>query len=172
MPRGGARTGAGRPKGTGKYGEKTITVRIPASMEDEVKEFVESQGWEIPLYSSKVAAGTPCWGDDHVGDTINLSECLVRDPEKTFCVQAFGDSMIKAGIEPDDLLVVDGGLEPKNGSIVVAAVDGDLTVKRLHKTKSELSLMPENDNYRPIKITAETGLQIWGVVTRVIKAVA
>jgi len=172
MPRGGARTGAGRPKGTGKYGEKTITVRIPASMEDEVKEFVENQGWEIPLYSSKVAAGTPCWGDDHVGDTINLSECLVRDPEKTFCVQAFGDSMIKAGIEPDDLLVVDGGLEPKNGSIVVAAVDGDLTVKRLHKTKSELSLMPENDNYRPIKITAETGLQICGVVTRVIKAVA
>lgn len=172
MARGGARTGAGRPKGTGKYGEKTVTVRVPASLEDEVKEFVENQGWEIPLYSSKVAAGSPCWGDEHVGDTINLSECLVRDPAKTFCVQAFGDSMINAGIEPDDLLVVDGGLEPKNGSIVVAAVDGDLTVKRLHRTKSELSLLPENDNYRPIAITDETGFQIWGVVTRVIKAVA
>lgn len=79
--------------------------------------------------------------------------------------------MIKAGIEPDDLLVVDAGLEPKNGSIVVAAVDGDLTVKRLHKTKIELSLMPENDHYRPIKITAETGLRIWGVVTKIMKAV-
>lgn len=171
MARGGARAGAGRPKGTGKYGEKTITVRIPASMGGAVKDFVENQGWQIPLYASKVAAGIPCWGDDHVGGTINISECLVRDPAKTFCVQAFGDSMIKAGIEPDDLLVVDAGLEAKNGSIVVAAVNGDLTVKRLHKTKSELSLMPENDNYSPIKITAETGLQIWGVVTNVIKAV-
>lgn len=171
MARGGARAGAGRPKGTGKYGEKTITVRIPASMGDAVKDFVENQGWQIPLYASKVAAGSPCWGNDHVGDTINLSDCLVRDPAKTFCVQVTGESMIKAGIEPDDLLVVDASLEAKNGSIVVAAVDGGLTVKRLHKTKSELSLMPENDNYRPIKITAETGLQILGVVTNVIKAV-
>jgi DNA polymerase V len=170
MARGGARAGAGRPKGTGKYGEKTITVRIPASMDDAVKDFVENQGWQIPLYASKVAAGSPCWGDDHVGDTLNLSECLVRDPAKTFCVQAFGDSMINAGIEPDDILVVDSGLEAKNGNIVVAAVDGDLTVKRLHKTKNALSLMPENDNYRPIEIGADTGFQIWGVVTRIIKA--
>jgi DNA polymerase V len=139
-------------------------------MGDAVKDFVENQGWQIPLYASKVAAGSPCWGDDHVGDTINLSDCLVRDPAKTFCVQVTGESMIKAGIEPDDLLVVDASLEAKNGSIVVAAVDGGLTVKRLHKTKSELSLMPENDNYRPIKIIAETGFQIWGVVTRIIKA--
>ncbi|MFN7226513.1 MAG: LexA family protein [Holosporales bacterium] len=170
MARGGARAGAGRPKGTGKYGEKTITVRIPASMGDAVKDFVENQGWQIPLYASKVAAGSPCWGDDHVGETLNLSECLVRDSAKTFCVQAFGDSMINAGIELDDILVVDSGLDAKNGNIVVAAVNGDLTVKRLHKTKNTLSLMPENDNYRPIKITAETGFQIWGVVTRIIKA--
>jgi len=61
MPRGGTRAGAGRPKGSGKYGEKTITVRMPASMEDEVKEFIENQGCKIPLYSSKVAAGNPCW---------------------------------------------------------------------------------------------------------------
>ena len=78
--------------------------------------------------------------------------------------------MINAGIEPDDILVVDSGLEAKNGNIVVAAVDGDLTVKRLHKTKNALSLMPENDNYRPIEIGADTGFQIWGVVTRIIKA--
>jgi len=169
MARGGARAGAGRPKGTGKYGEKTITVRIPASMGDAVKDFVENQGWQIPLYSSKVAAGTPCWGDDHVGDTLNLSECLVRDPAKTFCVQAHGDSMVNAGIEPDDILVVDGGIEAKNGHIVVVAVDGDLTVKRLWKEKGRLFLKPENDNYQPIPIQENNSIHVWGVVTSVIK---
>lgn len=169
MPRGGARTGAGRPKGTGKYGEKTITMRIPKSMGSAVKEFVENQGWEVPFYSSKVAAGTPCWGDEHVGDTINLAECLVRDATKTFCVQTQGDSMINAGIEPDDILVVDGGIEAKNGDIVVAAVDGDLTVKRLQKEKGRMLLKPENDNYQPISIREGNSVHVWGVVTNVIK---
>jgi DNA polymerase V len=169
MPRGGARPGAGRPKGTGKYGEKTVTVRVPKSMGSVVKDFVENQGWQIPFYSSKVAAGTPCWADEYVGETINLSECLIRDPAKTFCVQAQGDSMIKAGIEPDDILVVDGGIEAKNGHIVVVAVDGDLTVKRLQKEKGRLFLRPENDNYHPIAINEDNSFHVWGVVTSVIK---
>lgn len=146
-----------------------MTVRIPVSMEDAVKNFVEAQGWQIPFYASKVAAGQPCWADDHEGDRINLAECLVRDPAKTLCVQAQGDSMIKAGIDPDDILVVDSGIEATNGQIVVVALDGDLTVKRLQKEKGRVFLKPENDNYQPIPIEEENSVHVWGVVTNIIK---
>jgi DNA polymerase V len=171
MPRGGARAGAGRPKGTGKYGEKTVTVRIPASMGDAVKEFVESEGNVIPLYSNSVSAGAPCFAEDDVEDHIDLAKYLVRNPDSSFLVRASGYSMINAGIHPGDLLLADSGIEPRTGKIVIAAVDGQLTVKRLKKTQHETILMPENDDYEPIPLHRENNVTICGVVTMVLHAV-
>ncbi|MEB3212897.1 MAG: translesion error-prone DNA polymerase V autoproteolytic subunit [Leptolyngbyaceae bacterium] len=167
MPRGGARAGAGRPKGTGKYGEKTVTVRIPASMGDAVKEFVESEGNLIPLYSNSVSAGAPCFAEDDLEDRIDLGKYLVRNPATSFLVRASGYSMINAGIHPGDMLLADSSLEPRNGKIVIAAVDGHLTVKTLHKSKSETILMPENDEYEPIPLNSDNDVTICGVVTMV-----
>ena len=82
-----------------------------------------------------------------------------------------GESMIKAGIHPDDILVVDRSIEPRHGKIVIAAIDGHLTVKRLHKEKGKTLLMPENDNYDPIALQEGNDMVIWGVVTNVLHAV-
>ena len=137
MPRGGARSGAGRPKGKGKFGEKTTPIRIPESMVDEVLQFVNYKGYALPLYASKVQAGFPSPADDFMEGRLDLNQHLVKHPTATFFVRVSGDSMIEAGIHPDDILVVDRSLEPRHGKIVIAALDGELTVKRLHKTSSK-----------------------------------
>lgn len=171
MTRGGFRKNAGRPKGKGKFGEETKPVRIPVSMVDEVLEFVQHKGYQLPLYSSKVQAGFPSPADDSAEGRLDLNEHLVKHPASTFFVRVAGESMINAGIHPDDILVVDRSLEPIHGRVVIAAIDGELTVKRLHKEKGELLLMPENDDYPPIRVSETEELFIWGVVTSVIHAV-
>ena len=171
MPRGGQRIGAGRPVGTGKYDRPTKTMRVPVDMLADVALFLESKGYSIPLFSSRVPAGLPAPGDDHVEDYINLYKRLVSDPENTFSVPASGDSMINAGIFDGDLLIVNCHLEARHKSIVIASVDGQQTVKTLHIEKQKITLMPENENYRPIHITKGVDFKILGVVTNVIKTV-
>lgn len=171
MPRGGTRPGAGRPKGTGKFGEKTVPVRVPLSMVDEVNAFIEAKGYNVPLFSCKVAAGEPVWADDHVDEHISLSSHMVRRQEDTFCVTVSGESMLGAGINPGDILVVDKGLKASDGKIVVAAVDGHLTVKRLLSKNGKKTLLPENNAYQPIEINEHTEVHLWGVVTNIIKAI-
>lgn len=168
---GGKRAGAGRPKGTGKYGEKTLPLRIPESLVEGVKHFVESQGYSLPLYGSAVSAGLPSCADEHVQESIDLNSHLIRHPSSTFCVKVQGDSMINAAIHEGDLLIVDRSLEARNGKIVIAAVDGHLTVKRLEKTKGKTYLMPENDNYPPIELLENQNVVILGVVTSVLHEV-
>lgn len=172
MTRGGKRTGAGRPKNTGKFGGKTCAIRVPESLVPEIKALVEGEGYSLPLYSSKVQAGTPSPADDHVDQRIDLNQHLVKHPATTFFVRVTGESMLNAGMYEDDILVVDRSLEARPGKIVIAAVDGELTVKRLHHTKTgEVMLLPENDAFAPIRITEETEFSIWGVVTNVIHPV-
>lgn len=169
MGRGGHRHGAGRPKGTGKFGEKTIPLRVPESLLNAVNELLEGEGYEVPLYSSKVAAGAPDVADSYVDRMINLASFMVRNPKDTFCVQIQGESMINAGINPDDIVVVDRRLEPRNGKIIVAAVNGELTIKQLKMHGSNIMLMPANDRYEPIVIGDDTDFHIWGVATNIIK---
>ena len=168
MPRGGARAGAGRPKGQGKYQQPTKPIRIPESMVDEVLAFVESQGYQLPLYSCAVQAGFPSPADDHMESQLDLNRHLIKHPTATFFVKAAGESMINAGIHPGDILVVDRSLEAKHGKIIIAAVNGELTVKRLHKRRQETYLMPENEAFQPIKIDEGSDMVIWGVVTNVL----
>jgi DNA polymerase V len=121
---GGKRPGAGRPKGTGRFGEVTERVRVPASLVGDVIRFVESKAFKLPLYSATVAAGMPAFADDHIESRMDLNAHLVRKPEETFLVRAAGDSMIDANIRDGDLLVVDRTAPAKHGKIVIAAVDG------------------------------------------------
>jgi DNA polymerase V len=168
MLRGGARPGAGRPKGLGKFSEETKPIRLPVSMIDHVMKFVNAKGYKVPLYSSRVQAGFPSPADDYLESFLDLNEYLIKHPAATFFVRVSGDSMINAGISENDILVVDRSLEPKPGKIVIAAVEGELTVKRLSKVDGRTYLMPENDKYPPIDITGNNYVIIWGVVTNVI----
>lgn len=171
MPRGGKRPGAGRPRGTGKYSESTRAIRVPESMVDRILEFAHSGGFKLPLYGGKVAAGSPAPTDDYIEGMMDLTEHLINDPATTFFVRVTGYSMLNAGIHPDDILVVDRSLTPRHGKIVIAAVEGELTVKRLYQKDNVVRLMPENDEFQPIDIRPDETLHIWGVVTNVIHTV-
>ncbi len=123
----------------------------------------------LPLFSTKVAAGFPSPADDHLEAQLDLNDYLIKNPASTFYVRVEGNSMLGAGIHPDDLLVVDLSLEPRDGNVVIAIVNGEFTVKRLHVAKNKtVSLHPENDKYPVITIEESMEFRIWGVVTSVI----
>ncbi|STY31226.1 SOS (error prone) mutagenesis protein UmuD (RumA) [Legionella wadsworthii] len=124
----------------------------------------------IPLYTCSVQAGFPSPADDYIESLLNLNSYLVKHPAATFFVKASGDSMKGVGIHSGDLLIVDRSLEATDGKIVIAAVNGELTVKRLSKIRGKVRLLPENPHYKPIDITEEEDLVIWGVVTYIIHA--
>jgi len=181
MSRGGKREGAGRPKGQGIFGEPTKVMRIPCSRVQDVILLINSSPLTqvnsandevlIPLYGGKVAAGEAAPTEDHVEEHLNLNSHLIKNPSSTFMVRATGDSMINAGIFQDDIMIVDRDLPVTNGNIVVAAIDGDLTVKRLQRKDNKLLFLPENDNYSPIDATQSENVVIWGTVTNVIHSV-
>jgi len=171
MARGGKRSGAGRPKGSGKFSESTKAIRVPESMVERILEYAHAGGFKQPLYGSKVSAGHPAQTDDFIEDMMDLGKYLVPDPASTFFIRVVGDSMINAGIQADDMLIVDHNIEVKHNKIVIASVNGELTVKRLYHKGGKIRLMPENDAFKPIDIESEESLQILGVVTNVIHAV-
>lgn len=162
-PRGGHRSNAGRPK---KYAnEPTQAIRLPLSFIEQIKKgAINLNPQTIPLYSSNVRAGSPTPASDDIECYLNLNDYCIKHPESTFLVRAAGDSMTDAGIESGDLLIVDRSLEPVTGKIVIAAIDGELTVKRLSVTKAGVQLLPENKAYAPIDITDNQQIIIWGVV--------
>ena len=123
----------------------------------------------LPFFGNRIQAGFPSPADDYVERYLDLNEFLIAHPAATFFVQVSGDSMIEAGILEGDYLVVDRALEPNNGKVVVAALDGELTVKRFYRVGDRLELRPDNQSYPPISISGDMNLQIWGVVTSVIR---
>jgi DNA polymerase V len=204
MGRGGKRVGAGRPKGSGKYGEPTKAMRVPQSLADQLDPILKNwktdsyQGLDasdsddlamilqtlqanspqsnvqplrssvaqlIPLYSHSVAAGLPASVDEAIEEKLDLNLALTRDPSRSFCVRANGDSMIDAGIQDGDVMVVDTSIEASDNDIVIAVINSELTVKRLRQTSENLWLQPENANYPAIIVTEETDLRVLGVVT-------
>lgn len=130
-----------------------------------------SVSMQLPLFASRVPAGFPSPADDYVDQRLDLNSHLVEHPAATFFTRVSGHSMRGAGIHDGDLLIVDRALEPQDGRIVIAAINGELTVKRLRLRKSGNWLVPEHPDYRPLKITEGLDCVIWGVVTRVIHAV-
>ena len=122
----------------------------------------------LSLFTGKVAAGFPSPADDYVEKNLDLNELLVQKPAATFFVRAQGESMLGAGIHPNDILVVDRSLEAVPGKVVICAINGELTVKRLERVNEQWQLKAENSDYADIVIHDELELVIWGVVTNVI----
>jgi DNA polymerase V len=123
----------------------------------------------LPLFGHKVPAGFPSPADDYIEGRLSLDEHLVRHKESTFFVRAKGNSMVGAGIFDNDLLVVDKSLDASSGDIVIAVIDGELTVKRLIKRGGKVILKPENARYKEIELQDGQELQVWGVVTSTVK---
>lgn len=124
--------------------------------------------WQGPLFLNHVPAGFPSPADDYLSKALDLNELLVRHPDATFFCKAEGESMIRAGIHDGDILIVDRSLTPKHNKVVVAVLNGELTVKRLHKEKGRLALIAENSKYPPIEVVPDMDFLVWGVVTNVI----
>jgi len=123
------------------------------------------------LAEEGISAGFPSPADDFKETRISLDRELVKNKEATFYARVSGDSMVGAGLDDGDLLVIDRSLNPENGKIAVCLVDGEFTVKRIKKEKNKLYLLPENNKYKPIELKEENELIIWGVVEYVIKKV-
>ena len=118
-----------------------------------------------PQFLCPVPAGFPSPAEDYIEDTLDLHKYVVRNSIATFFMRASGESMIGAGIHDGDILVVDRSLSPVSGKVVIAAIDGEFTVKRLRKRGGRVLLLPENSQYEPIDITDHENTTIWGVVT-------
>jgi DNA polymerase V len=123
------------------------------------------------LFLVPVSAGYPSPADDYLDGALDLNQHLITHPTATFFVRVAGESMREAGIHSGDVLIVDRALTPTDGSVVIAVVNGELTVKRLAKRHGQLMLMPENQQYPPLPITETTTFEVWGVVTYVIHRV-
>lgn len=123
---------------------------------------------KIPYLSSPVSAGFPSPADDFIDTKLDLNEHLIRHPSATFFVTVSGDSMEGAGILNQDLCIVDKSLDPWDGAIIIAALGGELTIKRLRITPLGPELHPENSKYPIIKPSDSEDFLVWGVVTSVI----
>lgn len=123
------------------------------------------------FFDTGISAGFPSPADDFKESRISLDEELIRNKEATFFARVSGQSMIGAGLDNNDLLVIDRSIPPTNNKIAVCFLDGEFTVKRLRVDGNEVWLQPENPDYPIIKITEENNFVIWGIVTNVIKSV-
>ncbi len=121
-----------------------------------------------PLFSIPVEAGFPSPAEDYVEGKLDLNKHLIRHPAATFFVRATGESMTGAGIFPGDILVVDRSIEPADKKVVIAVIDGELTVKRLRLKGKRILLVPENEDYPVIEVKEGIDFEIWGVVTAVV----
>jgi DNA polymerase V len=131
----------------------------------EIYEYAHNNRMLRPLFASGVSAGFPSPAEDYIEQCLDLNDLLVKNPAATFFVRVSGDSMRGAGINHDDILVVDRSLEPANGRIVIAVLAGEFTVKRLRRDANSCRLLAENPDYPAIEVTEESACEIWGVVT-------
>ena len=118
---------------------------------------------ELPFYASGIKAGFPSPAADFDESKISLDAVLVKNRDTTFYAKASGTSMIGAGIDDGDIMVIDRSLEPTNNKIAVCCIDGEFTVKRIKLNKEGIYLMPENKEFKPIKVTEDNVLIIWGM---------
>lgn len=130
-------------------------------------------GTPVPMAEvlSRVPAGFPSPAQDHAVSRIDLNQVLIRHPLATYFMTVSGPSMRDAGIDDGDRLVVDRALTPQHGNVVVAVIDGEFTVKRLHRRNGIVKLVAANPTFPEIRMREETDLQVWGVVTFCIKKI-
>lgn len=151
---------------TTTHSVKPGACNVSASL--EILGFEARSRVSVPMFLSAVAAGFPSPADDFIDKTLDLNELLVSNPTATFFVRVSGDSMMGAGMHDGDIIIVDRALTPKNNDVVIAALNGELTVKRIRKRDGAVWLIPENPEYSPVQVTEEMCFDIWGVATNVI----
>ena len=122
----------------------------------------------LTFYKEAVECGFPSPARDFTEGTIDLNEELIPHPYATFIVRARGDSMVGSGIYPGDLLIVDRSIKPQNESIIIAVLDGELSVKILRLKNKQVNLSSSNKNYADVPVSEEMDFTIWGVCTNVI----
>lgn len=120
---------------------------------------------QLPLFSSYVRAGFPNPADDHLEQRIDLNTLLMPHPDASFLLRVAGESMIDAGIYPEDVVVIDRSLEVQQRDIVVAEVEGEFVIKRFLREHGKIILASENPIFQPLIFTPEMDLSIFGVVT-------
>ncbi len=125
----------------------------------------------IPFFNIGISAGFPSPNEDLNEQALSLDKTLIKNRASTFFARVSGQSMMGAGLNDNDLLVIDRSIEPAHNKIAVCFLDGEFTVKRLMVTENNIWLKPENPDYPPIYITEENNFIIWGIVTNVIKKV-
>ena len=126
----------------------------------------------LTCYKEAVECGFPSPARDFTEGSIDLNEELIPRPNSTFVVRACGDSMIGSGIYPGDIVIVDRSLKSRNGSVVVAVLDGELSIKILKIKNEQPSLSSANKNYSDVLVSEEMDFTIWGVCTYVIHALS
>lgn len=191
--KGGKRPNAGRKTGSGKFGEPTAVMRVPASQKNVIVDFlaryqskkmlsniddfqipaVDPEKLSLPLFSSSVRAGFPSPADDHVEGRLDLNDYLINQADATFFVKIIGDSMIDAGIFEGDIAVIDRARLASLGDTVLAVIDGEFTIKILHQSEhGKPVLLPANPVFSPIEIKEGMNFEIWGVVTGTVRKFA
>jgi DNA polymerase V len=177
---GGQRQGAGRPRG-----EETRVVRLPVPVADlarrlatrgiragDVNAFLDVSGdrvQSVPLVGATAACGFPSPADDYLDRPLDFNELLIENPSATFAVRVAGESMIRAGIFPGDIAVVNRARTPVHGCIVLALLDNEFTIKRYLVRERRIILHPENPEFRDIVVEEGRDFEIWGVISRAIR---
>lgn len=180
---GGSRPGAGRKPG-GVFGEPTVVLRVPESWEPNLKAALAARKQGIPagamrpemdfpaplpLFAYRVPAGFPSPAEDYVEGKLDLNRYIVEHEAATFYIRVQGHSMTGAGILDGDVIAVDRALEPRHRDIVLAVIDGELTVKEFSNQNGQVQLLAHNPDFKPIEIRHGQELTIWGVVAGVVR---
>lgn len=125
----------------------------------------------LQFFETRVQAGFPSPAQGEYADSIDLNRALITNPAATFCARVIGNSMVEAGINEGDLLIIDRSITPHDGSIAVCFIDGDFTVKRLSVRDDGVYLTPANADYPELKVSENSSFQVWGVVSHIVKRV-
>ncbi|MTI29749.1 LexA family protein [Xanthovirga aplysinae] len=144
---------------------RSIETRMPSMTiyEAENDSFLTSKAPE-----NCISEGQPSADNNNFNYRLDLNRELIKNPEKTFFARVNGHSLRNSNIFDGDILVIDRSVEPQHDKVAVCCIDGEFTVKRLHKVEDDLFLMPESSNFKPIKVEEGNDFQVWGVVTFVI----
>ncbi len=125
----------------------------------------------LPFAQELISAGFPSSAENFLQQPLDLNDLVIKHATATFFVKVIGDSMMNAGIQSNDILIVDRSLTPTNNKVVVVRINDEFTVKRIQFSADKIMLLADNENYKPIEITKSTDFEIWGVVTFVIHQV-
>lgn len=133
----------------------------------EVKPDEKTSG--LQFFEGRIQAGFPSPAQGEYADTIDLNRALITNPAATFCARVIGNSMVDAGINEGDLLIIDRSITPHDGNIAVCFIDGDFTVKRLSVREDGVYLTPANAKFPELHVTEDSSFKVWGVVSYIIK---